>query len=258
MKTIVIANQKGGVGKSTTATTLASMLSERGYRTLLIDTDMQCNSTDTYRAETENVATLYDVILADENERIPISEAIQTTEYGSIIASDQLLGNADTIIKNDAVNGIYRLQEALETISSDWDYVIIDTNPTLNSMIYNSLVAADEIIIPVVADRYALAGLSQLSGTIKAIKSRPNKNLKVAGLLLIKYKNQTKLGKQVREDLEKIASQMDTRLFNTTIRETVKVQESQVEREPLIKYAPNSTACIDYSAFVDELLERGN
>jgi len=255
MKTLVIANQKGGVGKSTTATTIASILNEKGYKTLLIDTDMQCNSTDTYKAKTENVATLYDVILADESERVPLSEAIQTTEYGSIIASDQLLGNADTIIKNDAVNGIYRLQEALETISNDWDYVIIDTNPTLNSMIYNSLVAADEVIIPVVADRYALAGLSQLSDTIKAIKSRPNKNLKVAGLLLIKYKNQTNLGRQVREDLESVATQMDTKLFETTIRETVKVQESQVVREPLIKYAPNCTACIDYKAFVEELIK---
>lgn len=254
MKTIVIANQKGGVGKTTTATALASMLIERGYKTLLIDTDMQCNSTDTYKAKTEGVATLYDVILASEKDRVPISEAVQETEYGSIIASDQLLIEADTIIKNDAVNGIYRLQEALEKEKDNWDYVVIDTNPTLNSMIFNSLVAADEVVIPVVADRYALAGLSQLAETIASVKSRPNRNLKVAGLLLIKYKDRTNLGQQVREDLEQIAKQMDTKLFKTTIRETIKVQEAQVMREPLIKYAKNSTACIDYENFVDELL----
>ena len=254
MKTIVIANQKGGVGKTTTATTLASMLKERGYKTLLIDTDMQCNSTDTYQASTDGVATLYDVILADKKDRVSIEEAVQETNVGSIIASDQLLGNADTIIKNDAVNGIYRLQEALAKEKDKWDYVVIDTNPTLNSMIYNSLVAADEVIIPVVADRYALAGLSQLAETISAIKSRPNRDLKVAGLLLIKYKERTNLGQQVRDDLEKIAEQMDTKLFDTKIRETIKVQEAQVWRMTLIDYAPNSTACLDYEAFVDELL----
>lgn len=229
------------------------MLTKRDYKTLLIDTDMQCNSTDTYKAETENVATIYDVILA--NERIPIKDAVQNTEYGPIIASDRLLGDADTIIKNDAVNGIYRLSEALEEERDNWDYVVIDTNPTLNSMIYNSLVAADYVIIPVVADRYALAGLSQLADTISAIKSRPNKNLKVAGLLLIKHNNRTNLGRQVYEDLGKIAKAMDTKLFETTIRETIKVQESQVLRSPLPLYAPNCTACRDYYDFTEELLK---
>lgn len=251
MKTIVIANQKGGIGKTTTATTLASILSEKGYQTLLIDADQQGNSSDTYQAQIEGVATLYDVLL--DEERIPIKEAIQKTENGDIVASDFLLRKADEILNND-IEGLYRLQDALEELSG-YDYVIIDTAPAMNSILYNCLIAADEVVIPITADRYALQGLAQLNEAINAIKKRQNKKLKIAGFLLIKYNGRTLLGKEVKESLEKIAAEMDTKLFKSTIRESIKVKEAQAVRSTLIKYAPNSTTALDYVCFTKELLE---
>lgn len=251
MRIIVIANQKGGIGKTTTATALAAILSEKGYHTLLIDSDQQGNSSDTYKAKMEGVATLYDVLLDDE--RIPIKEAIQTTESGDIVASDLLLRKADEILNND-IEGFYRLQDSLEELSG-YDYVVIDTAPAMNSILYNCLIAANEVVIPVTADRYALQGLAQLNETIKAIKKRQNKKLKIAGFLLIKYNGRTLLGKEVKESLEKLAVEMNTKLFKSTIRESIKVKEAQAIRSTLINYAPNSTAALDYVCFVNELLE---
>ena len=122
MKVIVIANQKGGIGKTTTATALASILAEKGFKSLLIDADQQGNSTDTYKAQVEGAATLYDVLL--EENRISLKAAIQKTENGNIVASDPLLRKADEVLNND-VEGLYRLQDALEELEG-YDYVIVD------------------------------------------------------------------------------------------------------------------------------------
>ncbi len=251
---ITIANQKGGIGKTTTAMCLATILNRKGYKTLLIDTDMQCNATDAYGAQVEDTPTIYDVILAAEADRIPIMDTIQHTESGDIIASDRLLTGADSDLQKDP-EGVFRLQDALAGISG-YDYIVIDTNPTLNFMLYNALVTTDELIIPVTSDRFGFTGLNQLNETIQKIKRRQNPSLKVMGLLLIKFKKSTRLGKDVKEILDKTAVDMDTSLFENTIRESVKVQEAQIMRTPLIEYAPNCTSAIDYEDFVDELLER--
>lgn len=251
MKVITICNQKGGVGKTTTAMALASILNSKGHKTLLIDADKQGNCSDTYRAEIEGEATLYDVLLEDD--RIPISEAIQHTEAGDIVASDPLLRRGDQILKNDA-DGNFRLVEALADIKKKYDYVVIDCAPSLDSILHNALIAANEVIIPVSADRYGLQGLSQLYETIEAIKKRQNKKLKIAGLLLVKYNGRTNLGKETRDSLIKIAKKMDTKLFKTTIRESTKTREAQALRRNLIDYAPKSTTAEDYFAFVKEYI----
>ena len=248
---ITVANQKGGIGKTTTAVNMATILAKKGYKTLLIDSDMQCNSTDTYKAEVEDVATLYDVILADD--RVAAKDAIQHMPAGDIIASDRLLLEADDKLKSD-VDGIYRLQDALKDCQ-DYDYIIIDTNPQLNHLLYNCLVASDCVIIPVTADRYAYTGLYNLNQTISKIQNRQNPRLKVAGLLMIKYKDRTNLGKEMKEALQNAADNMNTKVFNTGIRESVKVQEAQALRVPLTEYAPGCTSALDYVAFVEEFLE---
>ena len=139
MKVYVIANQKGGIGKTTTATALASILAERGYRTLFIDADKQGNSSDTYRADIEGVPTLYDVLLDDD--RIPLADAIQATLCGDIVASDPLLRKADKILYDD-VEGLYRLQDALQNLKG-YDYVVIDTNPSIDAMLKSCLIACE-------------------------------------------------------------------------------------------------------------------
>lgn len=249
MKVIVIANQKGGIGKTTTAVAVASVLNSKGYKTLLIDADQQGNSTDTYRAEIEGVATLYDVLMDDH---IPLEEAIQQLENGDIVASDPLLREGDAKLSTDA-EGEYRMINAIENLKG-YEYVVIDTAPAVNLILRNCLIAANEVVIPVTADRYGLQGLAQLSETISAIRKRQNKGIKIAGLLLVKFNSRTNLSKEVKDSLTSIAEAMGTKLFETTIRESTKAKEAQAMRTTLIKYAPNSTTAEDYNTFVDELI----
>ena len=250
MRVITIANQKGGIGKTTTATCVSSILNAMGHKTLLIDMDVQCNSTDTYRAETEGVATLYDLILDDNP--CSLEEAIQHTESGDIIAGDPQLMHADMKLSMQA-DAFFKLADALEKVEG-YDFIVIDTNPAVNVLLHNALVASDEVIIPITADRYAVKGLAQLTETIAAVKRRLNPKLNIAGLLLVKYNERTVLNRDIREGLEESAKMAGTKLFDTYIRESIKCRESQTRRMTLIAYAPKCTTETDYEAFVNNEL----
>ena len=206
-KTICIANQKGGIGKTTTATAIASILQEKGYKSLLIDADPQANSTDTYRASYRDVPTLYDVIL-DYEDPLDINEAIQHTEIGDIIAADPALKKADSIFTDDG-NEYFRLKDSLSSLK-DYDYVVIDTAPTDNKLLKNCIIAADKIVIPITADRYAIQGLSDLNKIIQNQKKRNNPSIEIAGLLLIKFKQRQTLAKEVKTALDDISQLMNT------------------------------------------------
>jgi chromosome partitioning protein len=248
-KIYVVANQKGGIGKSTTATNLAGILGRKA-KTLLIDADPQGNSTSTYEAKIEDVATLYDVII--DSDKLPISEAIQHTPNGDIVASDPLLVKAEKMLDGD-LEGFYRLKDSLDNLEG-YEYVVIDTAPSLNLILYNCLIAADKVIIPVTADSYAMQGIQQLYDTIMSVKRRQNRNLSIAGLLLVRYSGRSNLEREIRENIEQIAKQMDTRLFKTVIRECVKTKEAQDAKKLLIDYAPKCNTCLDYLDFAKELL----
>ena len=249
---IVVANQKGGIGKTTTACTLAATLAHYGREVLCIDADMQCNTTDTYNAKTEGVATLYD-LLSDPQGMSPL-DAVQTTSYGNIIAGDRLLGNADVDLQKDMVNGLYRMQMFMQPLRDAYDYIIIDTNPTVNHLLVNCLVAADKVIIPMTADRYGLIGLKQVIDTIKAVQSRQNTSLEILGILLVKYKANTSLERSIKESLITSGNQIGVHVFNTTVRDSVKVREAQAAKQPIITYDPRNNATKDYIAFVKELI----
>ena len=247
--TYVIANQKGGIGKTTTATTLAGILATKG-KTLLIDADPQGNSTSTYQAVIEDQATLYDVMV--DADAAPIEEAIQHMPNGDIVASDPLLAKAGKMLDGN-VEGLYRLQDALDMLDG-YEYIVIDTAPSLDVVLYNCLIAADQVIIPVTADAYAMQGLSKLHDTIKAVQKRQNPKLVIAGLLLVKYSGRSNLEKNVREEIQGVAEQIGTKLFTTVVRECVKTKEAQMKKKLLIDYAPNCTTMQDYSEFVEELV----
>lgn len=247
--TFVVANQKGGIGKTTTATTLAGILAQKG-KTLLIDADPQGNSTNTYQAQIKDEATLYDVMV--DSDKLPLSEAIQHRENGDIVASDPLLTKAEKMLEGN-VEGLYRLKDAVEELDG-YDYIVIDTAPSLNVILYNCLIAADQVIIPVTADAYSMQGLKQLYNTICAVQKRQNPSLSIAGLLLVKYSGRSNLEKRVQVQLEELAQSMDTKLFRTAIRECVKAKEAQDSKRLLVDYAPNCTTMLDYFAFADELL----
>ena len=249
MKVYTVSNSKGGIAKSSTATALAAVLTEKGKKVLLIDADPQGNSTDTYRAETNGVATLYDVIL--DGDPLTMNEVIQHTDMGDIVASDKLLGDADKILSGD-VSGMYRMADAISELKG-YDYVIIDTAPALNILLFNCLIASDGVIIPVTTDRYSLQGLSQLNTSIREIQRRQNPRLVIEGLLISRCKMQMKISKEFRGLLDGVAEQMNTKVFGTAIRECVKVREAQARKMSILDYAPDCTAAADYRAFTEEL-----
>jgi len=250
-KTISIANQKGGVGKTTTAITMAAILKSKGFNVLLIDTDAQCNSSMIYGAQIEDEATLFDVILAKNT--IDAGEAIQKTEKGDIIPSDFLLRNADITLKGDVLKFKNKIDEIKKL--SKYDYIIIDTNPALNSLLYSALVASDDVIIPVEPAKSSIEGLVQLRETTEAVRENENKDLKIAGILITKFNERTRLGVAARDTFKIAAEHFNTILFSTEIRRSQKVPDAEADDMTLIEYAKGSTSAVDYVSFVEEYLK---
>ncbi len=251
MKVIAITNQKGGVGKTTTALAMHDALKEQGYKVLLIDTDQQQSSTKQFKAVVEDEYTLFDVLTGE----CGIDQAIQHLERGDIVAADNLLGRIDVLL--DGMKKYLHIRKALQEMKSEYDYIILDCPPALNTVLLNNLSACDEVIIPVTCEMMSLEGLVELADTINDVKDMTNPGIKVIGLLLIKYKRNTNLTKQLTQQLNHFEELLDTKTFETRIRESVKQSEAHTVREPVFTYAPTSTTAQDYKSFIDEYL-RGN
>ena len=223
MKKIVLACQKGGVAKSTTAYTMAAGLYNDGYKVLMIDTDPQANLSFTAGLDVASVKnSLYDVFKGT----IPIDEAINNSRIGFDIVTGGLnMVSAD--MEFTQTGREYMLKESIDSIESEYDYCIIDTAPHMGILTINALTAADSVIIPITADIYALMGLTQLKGIIDSVKRYSNHNLRISGLLLTKYKG-TNANKAMMTQAEHIADSFGTILYKTTIREATAIQESQI------------------------------
>ena len=149
----------------------------------------------------------------------------------------------------------YMLSEALEAISDRYDYAVVDTAPMLGILTTNALTAADGVIVPLTADVYALQGLNQLNGLIRNVRKYCNRGLRIYGLLLTKYNDRQNVSKVLRDQVDRAAAQLETKVYKTTIRESVAVREAQLLRCDFLKEAPNANATIDYKSFVAEFLE---
>lgn len=250
MKIIAICNQKGGVGKTTTATALASGLKLKGHRTLLIDTDPQGNASDTFGAVMEDMPTIYSVFTGSAE----APAAIQQTAQGDILPGDLRMSAADMTFTRQGRE--YILRKAIAPIAVRYDYIIIDTPPALGIITINALTAAHSLIIPMLADRYSLQGIAQLSDTINTVREYSNPDLTVDGILLTRYNARTVLNRDVRDTIAELAANWRTRVFNTAIRQSITISEAQTQQESIFAYAPASTTGQDYAAFVDEY-ERG-
>lgn len=247
---IGIANRKGGIGKSSTALALAAGLQNRGYKVLMIDTDPQRNTTRVYRAQTDGVATLYDIIFA----KYSAKDCIQHTEYGDIIASDENLQNADTQVKPGPSMYKY-IKNAVKGIESDYDFVIFDTPPHAGVLLGNVLMSCQYIITPCTCDAFGIQGIMDFYELIKEYQE-DNEQLSILGLLIIKYKGRQNLTKDIEEHLlPSYAEQMHTKVFQTRIRESVKCQEAQTMMMSIYDYAPTCTTAVDYNTLIDEILK---
>lgn len=253
MKTIAVSNQKGGVGKTTTATNLAYGLKMLGKRVLLVDCDPQGNSTNTYRASSaDGSPTLSDLLFTDE----PAESCIQRTEIGEILAGDVVLEDAETKLKG--FTGYFRLKNRLAALAPHYDYCFLDTPPNLGILLQNALIAADGVIVPVTCSQYALGGVGRFVETVVDIQSQPNPNLKVLGLLLVKYSPRTMLAKDVTDGLPELKARLGTDVFETKIRARQEVENAQAAQMPLHMYSPTSDAAEDYRQLIAELMNRGD
>lgn len=249
MKTIAIANRKGGVGKSTTASALASGLFLKGFRVLAVDLDAQRNLTGTMRAKTDS-KTAMEVLAGD----MAAKEAIRRTDDGDVLPASKALSGADAAMTETGKE--YRLKEALEPVEGLYDYCVIDCPPALGILTVNALTACSAVVVPAQADIYSLEGIEDLQEAMRAVKKYCNRNLETSGILLTRYNPRSILSKDVKSMAERLAGKLGTSLYKAAIREAVAVKEAQISKQSLFRYAPKAKVAEDYWAFVEEFLER--
>jgi len=252
MHTYAVINQRGGIGKTTTAATLAAGLRARGYKTLLIDLDAQCNLSYTMRAE-QSSPTIYEVLTGAAK----LQETITHTEQGDIIPSSANMATADITITETGKE--YKLREAINSLKGKYKYIVIDTPPALGIATINALTAADSVIIPAQAEAFSLQGIGRVYSTIETVKKYCNPKLKIEGILLTRYESNTTLGKIEAEQAAETAKAMHTKVFTAKIRACNGIKEAQATRQSLYDYKPTAkvkNAVADYEAFINELLKR--
>lgn len=246
---IAITNQKGGVGKTTTAAALLSGLHHRGKHVLGIDLDPQGNFGFNLGLDIENSHTLYEVLKGQAT----FDDVVVTTDFGDIMPSNILLSGAE--LEFNRPGREFLLKNMLSRVQDRYDYIIIDTPPALNILTVNAYVASNSLIIPMVPEILSLLGVSQIKETIDTVRHFYNSDLKVLGILLTKFNQRINLAREVREMAEQIASQLDSSVFDTTIRASVVVAESPAHGESVLQYAPHSKPATDYSCFIDEIIQ---
>lgn len=250
MKIFSVNITKGGCGKTTTVQILAELLSkEYGKKVLCVDTDPQCNLTtvsglDIMKCQEHN---LYSLLHGEST----LEQCIKKSTYYDIIPGSLKLAYAD--MEFNQVDWEYTLKERLE--HAQYDVLLIDTPPALGKLNLMSLIASNSVIIPAECSYLAMIGLDQLSDTIASVQKRKNPELKIEGILLIKYDARANLTETVLNGFEKMAKQMNTTVFNSKIRETVRVKEAQSMRQPLIDWEDKCTAVIDYKEFTNEIIK---
>ena len=250
-RVISVSNQKGGVGKTTTACAVAAGLKKRGHRVLAVDLDPQGNLGFSVGADTETSATIYDVLKGE----VKIQFAIQKTDAMDIIISSILLSGIE--LEFTKTGREYLLKEALKPIQDLYDYILLDTPPALGILTINAFTASDSIIVPMLSDIFSLQGIAQLYETVERVKKYCNPNISIAGILLTKYNPRTLLSREIRGTVDLIARDLGIRVFDSFVRGSIAASEAQSVQKSIFDYSPRSNAARDYGRFLDELLAKG-
>lgn len=251
VKTIAIANQKGGVGKTTTAINLSSCIAEAGKKVLVIDMDPQGNCTSGFgirKNELEN--TLYELIIGECTLRECIMN-VNSVKNLKIIPSNVNLAGAEINLL-DLNDREYVLKNEIDYIKDNYDYIIIDCPPSLNMLTVNALTTADSVLVPIQCEYYALEGISQLINTIDLIHDRLNENLKIEGVVFTMFDARTNLSTDV---VKNVQDNLDVKVYNSIIPRNVRLAEAPSNGLPINIYDPSSTGAKSYKNLAKEIME---
>lgn len=248
---IAIANQKGGVGKTTTAINLSACLAESGKKVLTIDTDPQGNTTSGLGVDKDELEnTVYELML----DECTIKESLVKTEFENLDLIPSNVNLAGAEIELLGINEKeYILKNAVDYIKDDYDFVIIDCPPSLNMLTVNALTTANTVLVPIQCEYYALEGLSQLLHTISLVKERLNEKLQIEGVVFTMYDARTNLSLQV---VENVKNNLDTTIYKTIIPRSVRLAEAPSHGLPINKYDSRSTGAESYRMLAKEVIDR--
>ncbi|WP_102348070.1 ParA family protein [Bacillus sp. Marseille-P3661] len=251
-KIIAVANQKGGVGKTTTSVNLSACLAYLGKKVLLVDIDPQGNATSGVGVEKADVEQcIYNVLVEDEEAK-SIVRPTSVENLSMLPSTIQLAGAEIELVPT--ISREVRLKRALETVANDYDYIIIDCPPSLGLLTINALTAADSVIIPVQCEYYALEGLSQLLNTVRLVQKHLNQSLKIDGVLLTMLDARTNLGIQVIDEVKKY---FQDKVYQSIIPRNVRLSEAPSHGRPIILYDPKSRGAEVYLDFAKEVIANG-
>lgn len=250
MRVIAVANQKGGVGKTTTSQALAAGLADKGFKVLAIDLDPQGNLSTACGVDNYYKPTIYELM----KNTVSIDQVIQKSPGGfDIIPANIMLAGAEQEFSQ--LGKEYRLKEAIAPVADRYDYIVIDTPPSLGILTVNAFSFAGDILIPTTAGVFATTGIKQLNDTVLRVQKYCNPGVKVCGILFTRFNPRTNISKQIMELTEQFGELIAAPIYKTYIRSAVVVEEAQARRSDIFSYAEKSTVAEDYKAFIEEFLE---
>ena len=250
-KILAIANQKGGVGKTTTSVNLAACLAVKKQRVLLVDCDPQGNASSGFGIQKSELdATIYDVLLGGKT----VKDAVQHTDYGvDVVPANINLAGAEIELVS-AMSRETRLKKALDAVKEGYDFILIDCPPSLGLLTLNSLAAADSVLMPIQCEFYALEGVSQLMNTIELVRTNLNPHLEVEGVLMTMYDGRTRLAEQV---VAEVRENFGDLVYETMIPRTVRISEAPSYGEPILYYDKRSKGTDTYMKLAEEVMAHG-